>query len=459
MNLQSKNSPTLKLLFVGAVLIRLVLAVAWGDHAPQIHDAKDYEGLAIRLNETGSYIGADGTYISQRPPLYPAFAAVTFRFFGDRNYFAVSIVQSIISLLIILNTYQIGRHLCNEKVGLAAAGIVAFYPSLLAFNCLFLSETLFTYFFTLAVYASLRIQSAATLKWAVLLGICLGLGALTRSILYACTPPLLLYLFATGAGPIKSRFASCLVALTVCIAVIAPWAYRNTKLHRTFTVVDVMGGRNVMMGNYEHTPLERSWATVTDVTGEKAWHHTLRSSLETEQNLTQGQLDKLAMKYGIRYFFKHPALTTKRCLVRFFNFWQLERTIPAGLHQGIWGSTSKTVLISISLLVMGTYATLLLFCLHGLILRQLAWRQHLLLLLWIALPCAIHTIAFAHSRYHLPLIPILAIYSALHFATVRPGDAPSHKRPLFAIAPCLLFSLFILAWIREIIFVDLQIIT
>ena len=67
------------------------------------------------------------------------------------------------------------------------------------------------------------------------------------------------------------------VPLVLFILTLSPWIYRNTTLQKTFTVVDVMGGRNAMMGNYEHTPLERNWDTIGIVKGEKVWHRPLGS--------------------------------------------------------------------------------------------------------------------------------------------------------------------------------------
>ena len=267
--------------------------------------------------------------------------------------------------------------------------------------------------------------------------------------------PIVGYLLLTSIGSIRSRLLHASVVMGVFALVLAPWAYRNTKLHDTFTVVDVMGGRNVMMGNYEFTPLERSWATITDVQGEQAWHRVLLKANPDKRGLTQGQIDKLAMKYGIQYFFAHPTLTAQRCIVRFFNFWQLERTIVAGAKQDLWGPVPKWALLGLAVLILGSYAAVLFLALIGLFSRVIPWKTHGLLLLWMALPCAVHTIAFAHSRYHLPLIPVLSIYAAitltLWFISV---DGRSQLRRAW-VPGSILFALFVMSWVREIVMVDL----
>ena len=337
------------LIYTLAITLRIILIVTWGSHSPQIYDAQEYRGLAERLAETGSFIGEDGERVSLRPPLYPSMVAMTFKLFGVNNYIAICVVQAILSVFTMATTHRIASLLSGPWAGAIAATIVGVYPSLLAFNCLLLSETLFTTLLTTAIYFSVKLQGTSKARFAIALGICLGLGALTRSILYVCAPPVLFFLMLTGHGSIKQRFLHTLTAFAFCSAIIAPWSYRNTTIQKTFVIVDVMGGRNVMMGNYEFTPLERSWATVTDVTGERSWGAVLRSTLDPSQMLTQGELDKLAMRYGINFFFTNPTLTAQRCVVRFFNFWQLERSISAGMKQGIWGETSTTLFLAISL--------------------------------------------------------------------------------------------------------------
>lgn len=451
----SPSVRTIGVIYAAAILVRLALALTFGDHEPLIADAQDYDGLANRLCETGQYVSESGTLVSLRPPLYPAMLAVIYQLFGTGNYVAVSLVQGLISMLTMAATHQLGSRIGGPRVGLWSAAIIGFYPSLLAFNCLVLSETLFTFLFTMAVLATVRLQSSASVKWAVILGLCLGLGALTRSILWVCSIPIFGYLLLAMSDTLRQRFVSIAVAAGVFAVTLAPWAYRNTRLHETFTVVDVMGGRNVMMGNYEYTPLERSWATITDVGGDQAWNKVLFKSLDNSQGLTQGQIDKQAMRYGIRYFFANPGVSAKRCVVRFFNFWQLERTMIAGAKKGLWGSLPKVVFAGLALAIIGSYAAVLLFALIGLCSGNLPWKEQGLLLLWMALPCAIHTIAFAHSRYHLPLVPILATYASMTIT----GWMAARKNPAVPIRGwlpgVLLFVLFVLSWAREIVMVDL----
>ena len=323
------------------------------------------------------------------------------------------IAQAVLSLCTLLLVYQLGKELYDPKIGLIAAAGYCFYPSLLGTNNLLLSEGLFTFFFVAAMLLAVRLLRQPTFGGALGVGVCLALGALTRSILWLFSPLLcLLLLFAIQASWRKRILLSGTVLVSFLV-VIFPWAWRNTQLHKTLVIIDVMGGRNVMMGNYEYTPLERSWATISDVTGEKSWHHVLAANTPGYSELTQGQIDKAAMKYGIKYFFSHPGVSIQRSVVKFFNFWQLERELVAGMMQGIFGEIPKLTILGLAIVICGSYALTIFLAIYGAWLLPPANRwAHLLLLFAIGFTCLIHTAAFAHSRYHLPLIPILLAYAA-----------------------------------------------
>src|SRR2546426_9254369 len=103
-------------------------------------------------------------------------------------------------------------------------------------------------------------------------------------------------------------------------AVIGPGAIRNTRLQKSFVAVDVMGGRNFMMGNYEFTPLYRSWEAIAQK-GEREWFHVLQTKSQPEERSTQGRVDKVAMREGFRFVRANPGLTLKRDLIKLMQFW------------------------------------------------------------------------------------------------------------------------------------------
>jgi hypothetical protein len=63
--------------------------------------------------------------------------------------------------------------------------------------------------------------------------------------------------------------------------------------------------------------------------------------------------------------------------------------------------------------------------------------------------CAVHTVTFGHSRYHLPLIPIVLLYAAA--ALLRARELWAHRRRRSFLLACLLCAGLSLSWLWEIL--------
>jgi len=415
------SAPSLRalvlILLIGA-LIRIGLLWWWRHEPLRIYDEQDYNRLAVSLIERGEFALKPGDPCSARPPLYPAMVAGIYAV-ADRlpvvdRLNAVRIVQAGLGLLLTLQVYLLAARLYDSRIGLLAAGIACFYPSLLGFANLLLSEVLFSVLLLaamLALQAHFRRPSYGRLA---LFGVWLGLATLTRSVLWPSFPFFAAYLILVHAGESwRSRFAFAAVAVLSFALVLAPWAVRNTRLQNTFVPVDVLGGRNMMMGNYEHTAFYRSWATMSQAKGERSWHRTLAREHPDYYQKTQGQRDKLAMRRGFQYVFEHPAVTAQRDLVKFINFWQLERTLVAGLMFGWWGDLPRPAIIAAAAVIMGGYALVQIAGIYGFVMTPPGEKRlHWGLLLVTLFVCGVHTLVFAHSRYHLSLMPLVFPYAA-----------------------------------------------
>ena len=449
-----RTMPALGWVLVLGLAARLLLWSVWFDAPVRIVDAKDYDRLATALVTRGAYVDAQGNLTSLRPPGYPAFLAAIYSVCGVGNHSAVRLAQSFLSLVTVVFVYRIGRELFSDMAASWASVITCFYPTLLGFGNLLLSETLFTLVVVLLTWSTVIALRRDSLGYLVLTGVLLGVGAYVRSILWLFAPVLSFYLCIAWPRPGFRRITSAIIPFVICLVLLTPWSIRNTRLHRTFTMVDVMGGRNAMMGNYEHTPLERNWATINVVAGDKQWFRVLERETPGYSELTQGQIDKLALRHGIRFALSHPFLTIQRDVVRFFNFWQLERTIAAGIRKGTFGHIPSWTALPVAAILAVYYAATLFAGLFGLAFSdRIECKSYWFLALTIAFPCVIHTLIFAHSRYHLPVIPILALFAGHAIVTRR--SIWNHRHTFrFGIAVSLCF-LFVLGWAREAILVDL----
>ena len=480
-----KSKTILLIILLTGLAIRIpFLFLTW--KAPlQIVDEQHYNGMAKYFAQSGNFgaeVDKKVLLSSIRPPMYVWTVAGFYKILGTDNeavvQLAVRIFQVLLSLLTVWLIYRIGlKAFKSDTTALIGAGLFCFYPSMVMQNFMILTETEFTFFLVLTLYFAVNLfmeenegtdkngandESGAnrslTFKTALLnaafCGLFLGLGALTRSILWLAIPCVSLYILLFLKARWTIRLTSAAVALLVSGAVIAPWVVRNTKLQNTLTAIDCMSGRNLMMGNYEYTPLYRSWDAIHQE-GEKNWYSVLRTKYENVDPMTQGQKDKMAGKYAKEFMMSHPGLTLQRFGMKALCFWQLERSTAAllahGSVEGINAEDSKQASILVAGVVMLYYALVFTTAVFGVFFAlPKSWRVQLLFLCVVGLFWGVHSLVFAHSRYHLPLTPLLCLYSAAYVTYVIENGFDFTRRQIPSLIACILIvGTFVGFWTLE----------
>ncbi len=468
----------LTILLTGLTIRIPFLFLTW--NAPlQIVDEQHYNAMAQYFAQSGNFGVAVGERVllsSIRPPMYVWTVAGFYKVLGTDNaavvQLAVRIFQVLLSLLTVWLIYRIGlKAFRSETTALIGAGFFCFYPSMVMQNFMILTETEFTFFLVLTLYFAVNLfqgeneetdengeNRPLTFKTAALnaafCGLFLGLGALTRSILWLAIPCVFLYILLFQKSRWTIRLSSAVVALFVSAAVIAPWVIRNTNLQQTLTAIDCMSGRNLMMGNYEYTPLYRSWDAIHQE-GEKNWYSVLQTKYENVDPMTQGQKDKMAGKYAKEFMASHPGLTLQRFGMKALCFWQLERSTAAllahGDVQGMNSEDSKQMSILVAGVVMLYYALVFTTAVFGVFFAPpKLWRVHLLFLCVVGLFWGVHSLVFAHSRYHLPLTPLLCLYSAAYVTYIIDNGFDFTRRQIPSlIAGILIVGTFVGFWTLE----------
>ena len=427
------------------------LAVFWHTPAlgPQIEDEQHYVQIAENILAGNGFARIPGQPTSIRPPLYPGLVAGIFALAGPGNLQAVRFVQILMALATAALVYALGRRVFTPAVGRYAAALFFLYPSYVFFNFTILTETLFTFLLVAFVLLSVKLIQTPRLVTALACGLALGLAALTRSVLWP-VPLIFCPLVAVLLRGNKSmRFALPVAVLAGYAIVVTPWAVRNTKLQGVLTIVDTMGGMNLRLGNYEYTPDDRMWAAV-GLRGEQNWSYSIAQEFPG-QHLTEGQKEKWAQRKALEYMREHPRTTARRALIKFADFWGLEREYASGVQQGLY-TPPHWVGAGISLLIVVVYLAVILAGAAGIWLAAPEWRAHVLLLLPVVVITGVHTLVFGHSRYHLPLMPVFALYAAAFVSTAGLA-AWRERRPAFVGAAATVLML-VAVWVRQVVLVD-----
>jgi 4-amino-4-deoxy-L-arabinose transferase-like glycosyltransferase len=401
----------LALILLVALVIRLGLFWFARDTSPQIVDEQHYSTLARNVADGIGFAWDAARPTSIRPPFFPFFVAALWKITGTDGPAIVRLAQVPLSVASVWVLYLIGRRLFTARIGLIAAAGLAVYPSLLYSGVLVLSETLFTLLLLTTILGCLVVIDRRSTWAAILTGASLGAAALTRSVLW----PFIIVLVGaaliglSGTLGARLRVAACLVLGYALV--VGPWSYRNTKLQGVFEVVDTMGGLNMLMGNYEHTPEEHMWDAVL-MTGDTAWTALLPPLAPDGRHWTEGTKDKWAQKQAVEFMKTHPGTTVRRSVLKLADFWGLERDFIAAVQRGAYHPPTW-VFIVCALAITLSYVGLMILAVMGIVAaRPVDWRAHVLLIGIILFISGIHAVVFGHSRYHLPLVPILLLYAA-----------------------------------------------
>ena len=433
----------------------LRLAILWGASGVgvRIVDEQHYAQLASNVLAGHGFGWGPGDLTSIRPPLYPGLLVAIWSVFGDQNFQAVRVVQMGLAMATTAGVYALGLRAFNPSVARFGAVLCWLYPSLVFFNALILTETLFALLLVAFLLAAVALVQSPRPANAVLCGAALALAALTRSVLWP-VPLLLCPLFGfLITAPLRHRIALPLLVLASYIAVVAPWAVRNTRVQGVLTIVDTMGGMNLRMGNYEHTPDDRMWDAVS-LTGEQSW--IAGFSVEPGQVPTEGRKDKWGQQKAIEYILEHPGTTIRRSFIKFADFWSLEREFIAGVQAGLY-SPPLWLAVAGSGFILGGYVLILILAAGGAWLAPPQdWRVHVLMLFPVVVLAGAHTLVFGHSRYHVPLMPILGLYAA-HLLMRLPRLRPFPRLALVGASSTIAIAVTI--WARQVLIVDLPRIT
>jgi 4-amino-4-deoxy-L-arabinose transferase-like glycosyltransferase len=401
------------LIFALGLAIRLALLNGTRETALQIEDERHYHQLAASVVRGDGYGFDAGRPTSIRPPLYPALLAGLYAVGGEGNFQLARAVQIILSALNVAVLYRLGSRVFDRRVGALAALAFWLYPSFMAYDSLLLTEVLFTLLLTVFALGHVTLIESGRGMVAFFTGAALGIAALARSVLW----PFPLILCPIAYFSLKtSRVARWLAVALLFLgyaAVVGPWAARNTRVQGVFSVVDTMGGINLMMGNYQHTPLARPWDAVSlSSDKEKSWSHELRNEHPDCATWSEGRREKWAVRKAFAYMLANPGETLVRSVVKFCDFWGLEREIIAGFQKGLYVPPLWFEAVASATITASYVALMLLASLGFFFARPADLRIHVFFAVVILFICGLHTLAFGHSRYHLPLVPILILYAA-----------------------------------------------
>jgi 4-amino-4-deoxy-L-arabinose transferase-like glycosyltransferase len=396
----------LAVLMAASFLLRLLWVLISDWQPTPDDDAYRYDFFARELLAGNGYVHLNGEPTAFWPPGYPLLLAAVYGM-TNQSVFAAQLFNVVIATATVPLVYALGRRTVGAQAGLVGAGIVAFFPSLIFFSAVTLSETVFIFLALLGVYllvVEAQREGHRDMRLLLAAGLVLGFAALVRG--QALLLPLVAIPFWLRSGIGWPRIADKLVALALGIGLIAvPWTVRNAIELDSPVLISTNAGVDFWMGHNA----EAGGTLTVEAADELVFRHPELTTAEREV-----RVNREGFREGIEYAVSHPVNEVFLVAKKFF--W-LYHNDEEGLKwneghggQQFLSDTGRAVLYTVSNAYY--FGVLALFALGLWLMARPIRAGPLLLLSLIVYWTVVHLVFFGDPRFHAPIMPVVALLAA-----------------------------------------------
>jgi hypothetical protein len=468
-------------IFVVAVVLRLIPVIAARNLGIGLDDMFQYDMLARSisaghgfrwyaqqdLNQLAAFVDFDlssvkeydpvlGIPTSFRAPFYPTFLAIVYFFSGTgfSRFFAARLAQAVfLGAPLAPLTYWVAQRLFplstfkkeergnrDEKAARLAAWVVACYPMLLVYplglgteNPFFVLLLASFLFLLLSLETPSTFNPSTQLRASFLLaGIFLALTALTRSVI-------LPFAIAAFCLLLFMHRQKALLALVSFVLVLTPWIARNSLLHHKLTGIETSMGYNLYLGYHPQ--------------GNGSF--VFGPSLDLLTILDDAERDRIGTEKAIEFITAQPERFLSLVSNRVSYFFGLEKRVLMYFYSNnILGYIPRPLLVTIAVILLLPFVLISTSAALGL--SFLRWKPaHILLSLLLILYVLPHILILSEDRFHLALIPYIAILAAqvwvngLSPLVVRWNESQSGR--LLVLFSAVILVMLIMNWRLELI--------
>ncbi len=384
-------------------------------------DWKWYDDMAYHMSQNWRYED-NGLPTAYWPIGYPFFLAVIYWVFGH-SYFAVELINVILSLGICLFGYLAARRLTGPLPARLTLVILAFFPSQIFFTNVLASEILFTFLLVLTIYLSLSTRDRSRIYVPVVVGLLLGCLTLVRAVALLLPIGIILFYVKSKRRP-RLILRDLIVVVAVAFLTLLPWLLRNKKTFGVFTLA-TSGGVNLYIGNNPHS------------SGGWVWHKD--NPFGDFIGTNEVENDKLGYRLAVRHIAEDPVGFLVRGVKKEVFLFATDYSAMARELELAAQSNRVDKFVVLSIVGQVYYFLVLIFAGGGLILflrrRKAAGPGFYLLSGVLVYWIGAHFVFFGVDRFHFPLVPILSIFASVCLAyligspwQLNPGNEAENLR-------------------------------
>jgi tetratricopeptide (TPR) repeat protein len=293
-----------------------------------------------------------------------------------------------------------------------ASLLAATYGMFIYFEDELVLDSFLVFFDLLLILFLLKTKDSPKLSRWFACGIILGFSAITRPNILFFIPFVWLWIFLvfTKQRKLKEILTFCIMFLIGSALVIFPVALRNYLVAKDFVLIASQGGINFLIGN------NRNADGMSAVLYKEDWQYRdfeHMAEKETGRSLKPSEVSNFYYKKGIKFFLDEPEKAFKLWVKKLYIFWN---KFEVSNNQDTYFFRKYSSLIRILLIGFWFIGPL---GLVGMILSWLGGKERANLRKSILLPILFVfsymltvVMFFVTSRFRLPVIPFLIIFSA-----------------------------------------------
>jgi hypothetical protein len=398
--------------------VALALRLYYALHVQATHrfygDALEFHFLAQAVSDTGEYLKPFQWVLdhqrlatAEKPPLYPAYLALFVKL-GLGSFKWNMIASSLLGTGTVVAIGFLGRRAAGARAGLIAAAAAAAYPMLIALDGSVRSESLYALLVALALLAAYRLHDAPGWRRAAILGVVIGLAALTRS--EALVLVVLLGVPAVWvAGAPRARLKLLAVVVAGCLVLVLPWLARNWIAFDRPTAISTNEGGLLLGANCDrayHGKFIGTWACFPNPP--KSWGNN------------ESEISERFRKQAFDYIGDHAGRVPAVAGVRLLRTW--EAWDPAGQAQLEAVISDRD--LRVDEIGQGFFYVLAVLAIAGAVLLRRRRRPLALLLAPVVMVSLVSIASYGSTRFRaaaeVPLVVLAAV--ALDAAVRRIAD-------------------------------------
>ena len=334
--------------------------------------------------------------------------SIIYRVFGENPLYG-ELINVLLSTTLILSAFYTAKNLFSVTVAKYTAIILALWPNLIAYNLLLNSDLLFTSLFSVLIL--LLTQKKYTSLNLFFMGLIFATATLTRSTLA------LYFLMIFTAIYYKNKKRSnlikkLLIFLLGSLLIFSPWWIRNYKVFDRFVPLSTNGGFNFWLANVQLPE------------GNNPSNESIKWSKD------ELSISKMGYRLGFQGIKNNPMQFIKQIPVKTINLFITDisgfKWIKEGMDEKYHPKINLLIALSqifymliMSIAIMGIWVSI----------KKYPKFDNQMILLTLLYWIFFHLVFFGKDRYHLPLIPIFAIYASLFInkifikiETIHKGD-------------------------------------